>query len=169
MFISYKMKVINNFLEKEDFLKIKNLISGDNFPWYINESKIPNPEIEKKYNWQLTHTFFRDHSFCSPYFNDLNPIFDKLKPLAWIKIKANLTPAFDKVKVHGMHNDIHSKENLKTGILYLNTNNGLTVFENNKKIKSEENKFVYFPTNLKHSGTTHTDERYRIVLNFNWI
>jgi hypothetical protein len=70
------MKVINNFLEKEDFLKIKNLISGDNFPWYINESKIPNSKIEKKYNWQLTHTFFRDHSFCSPYFNDLNPIFD---------------------------------------------------------------------------------------------
>ena len=68
-----------------------------------------------------------------------------------------------------MHNDVYSKENLKTGILYLNTNNGSTVFENNKKIKSEENKFVYFSTNLKHSGTTHTDERYRIVLNFNWI
>lgn len=163
------LKEIRNFLEINDFLKIKNLISGDNFPWYINESKIPNPEIEKKYNWQLTHTFFRDHSPCSSYFNDLNPIFDKLKPLAWIKIKANLTPAFDKVKVYGMHNDVYSKENLKTGILYLNTNNGLTVFENNKKIKSEENKFVYFPTNLKHSGTTHTDERYRIVLNFNWI
>jgi hypothetical protein len=163
------IKEIKNFLEVNDFLEIKNLISGNNFPWYLGESKVSDSKIEKKYNWQLGHTFFINHSPCSSYFPALNPIFDKLKPLAWIKIKANLTPVFDKIKVYGMHNDIYSKENVKTGILYLNTNNGFTVFENGKKIKSEENKFVHFPANLNHSGTTHTDENYRIVLNFNWI
>jgi len=61
------------------------------------------------------------------------------------------------------------EKNIKTGIFYINTNNGLTIFENNIKYKSEKNKFIFFPCNLKHAGTTHTDTKQRIVLNINWI
>ena len=57
----------------------------------------------------------------------------------------------------------------KTAILYINTNNGITIFETGEEIKSEENKIVMFPSNLKHTGTTHTDEKVRVVLNINYF
>ena len=36
------------------------------------------------------------------------------------------------------------------------------------QIKSEENKYVEFDCNLKHTGSTSTDEKRRIVINFNY-
>ena len=57
----------------------------------------------------------------------------------------------------------------KGAILYLNTNDGYTCFEDGNKIKSIENRFVAFDSSLKHSGTTCTDEPRRIVLNINYF
>ena len=37
-----------------------------------------------------------------------------------------------------------------------------------KKIKSEENKYVEFDSSLKHTGTTCTDQKRRVVINFNY-
>jgi len=57
-----------------------------------------------------------------------------------------------------------------TGIFYLNTNNGETIFENGERVKSVENTFVTFPSNLRHTGTTNTcNAAYRVVLNFNYF
>ena len=35
-----------------------------------------------------------------------------------------------------------------TSILYMNTNNGYTIFENGDKVESVENRLVTFPNNL---------------------
>jgi len=52
----------------------------------------------------------------------------------------------------------------------VNTNNGGTAFENGKFVKSEQNKLVTFPMNLKHRTVPHTDFSYaRIVININYI
>ena len=56
-----------------------------------------------------------------------------------------------------------------TGILYINTCNGYTKFENGKKVKSVENTYVEFDSTLKHTGTTCTDTDRRLVLNINYI
>ena len=43
-------------------------------------------------------------------------------------------------------------------------------FENGKFVKSEQNKLVTFPMNLKHRTVPHTDNNYeRIVININYI
>ena len=56
-----------------------------------------------------------------------------------------------------------------TSIYYVNTNNGGTAFENGKFVKSEQNKIVTFPMNLKHRTIPHTDNNYeRIVININY-
>ena len=60
--------------------------------------------------------------------------------------------------------------NLKTAILYLNTNNGYTKFESGEKITSVENKLIIFNAKEKHSGTTNSCEQpYRVVLNLNYF
>ena len=54
-----------------------------------------------------------------------------------------------------------------TSILYLNTNDGYTEFEDGTKIESIENRWVSFPEDTKHRGTSCTNERVRVVINFN--
>ena len=57
----------------------------------------------------------------------------------------------------------------RTGILYLNTNNGYTLFEDGTKIESVANRFISFPSAMSHKGTTCSDENKRIILNFNYF
>ena len=54
-----------------------------------------------------------------------------------------------------------------TSIFYMNTNNGYTKFEDGTKIESVANRLVSFPSNMKHKGTSCTDEKTRVVINFN--
>ena len=50
----------------------------------------------------------------------------------------------------------------------MNTNDGKTIFENQKEVDSLSNRIVIFGNSLKHAGTTHTNSKYRIVLNINY-
>jgi hypothetical protein len=56
-----------------------------------------------------------------------------------------------------------------TGILYLNDNNGYTVFEDGTRVQSAANRFVEFDASLRHTGASCTDAPYRLVLNLNWL
>ena len=51
----------------------------------------------------------------------------------------------------------------------MNTNNGYTFFENGKKVLSKENTAVEFNSNIKHSGTTCTNAKCRVVMNLNYF
>ena len=54
-------------------------------------------------------------------------------------------------------------------IYYVNSNNGYTLFKaSKKKVESVENRLVIFPTNLEHCGVSCTDNKQRIVINFNY-
>ena len=84
-----------------------------------------------------------------------------------IRIKCNLVLKTTKIQEHGFHVDYQMKEKFRTAILYINTNNGYTIFKkNNKKIKSVQNKLIDFDGRLQHTGTSCTDAPYRMVINF---
>ncbi len=69
-----------------------------------------------------------------------------------------------------MHKDYNNPAvDQKTGILYMNTNNGKTIFEDGEEIESVENRLIIFPASKFHAGTTHTDTRYRCLINLNWF
>ena len=160
---------INNFLPKEQFDNITKTILDENFPWYLSkvlpEDKVA---INKNHNTQFVHNFYSEHLPRSPFIGILQPLIDIIKPRSLIRIKANLLNRTDEKIIHGFHNDV--EYNCTTAVYYLNSNNGETVFENNQHIKSEANTFVYFPSKLKHSGTTNTcDNPFRIVINFNYF
>lgn len=158
------MKILKNFLKKEDFLEIKKVICGDYFPWYYNDAVNYNGDNM----FQFTHAFYKDNNVYSDFFKILFPILNIIKPFSIVRIKANLLTKTEKIIEHGMHVDFNEK-NLKTAIFYCNTNNGYTKFENGKIIKSEENKMVIFNCKEKHTGSTCTDKKNRIVINFNYF
>ena len=49
----------------------------------------------------------------------------------------------------------------------MNTNDGYTEFENGHRVESVANRVVIFDSNIKHTGVSCTDEKRRVVINFN--
>ena len=103
--------------------------------------------------------------------NSLMPIVEALNSETLLRVKANRVARTDKIIEHGLHLDFVEKGNeiLTTAILYMNTNDGYTHFEDGTKIESVANRMVVFPCNLFHGGTTCTDQNTRVVINFNFL
>jgi hypothetical protein len=166
------MNVIDNFLDKKEFQQIQDICLGANFPWFCN-SNIVRPENKDEflnfYNYQFTHTLYRDYSPCSNYFNDIcDPLFFKINPASIMRVKANLIPRADKNVIHEYHEDITNFKG-KTAIYYVNTNDGKTYFKDHQSVEAVENRLVIFDSNLLHTGSTCTDQRTRVVLNLNYF
>jgi hypothetical protein len=165
-----KYKIIDNFLPKELFDNIKNLlINNVYFPWYLSHgvSEINDGNI------QFCHTFYFNDEKTSSHFNVLEPVLEKFKTNSLVRIKANLLSKTNKIIEHSFHEDIiYNNKNLiaNTAVYYLNTNNGYTKFKDkNIIVNSVENRMLVFKSNLKHCGTTCTDSDFRVVLNFNYF
>ncbi len=165
------IKIFDNFLEKNYFKDIKQILSGPYFPWYFNSGVIYDKEKDLD-NYQFTHCFYSKFSPQSDYFINLNEILRLINPCSLIRIKANLLPKTEKIIEHGYHIDIpYLKDGQKsfTALLYVNSNNGYTKFETGQIINSIENRFVIFDSKISHTGSTCTDEKSRIVINFNYF
>ena len=158
------MKVIDNFLEENEFKKLKNEILKDHFPWYYNDYK----SYENDNNFQFTHNFFRNEEISTDKWNLVLPVINKLNVASVIRIKANLTTKKQSNLKSEMHIDTGVK-NSKTAVFYCNTNNGSTLFMNGKKVSSKANRIVIFDWNQKHCGIDCTDQKIRIVINFNYF
>jgi hypothetical protein len=165
------MNIINNLLDTEDFNRIKNTLFDANFPWFYHSSVAYDQRnfenFDDPYNFQFVHSFYNGFAPNSNFIDLLSPILEMMKVNAIIKIKANLITRTDKIVEHQMHTDVNDIC-CKTSIFYINTCNGYTKFEDGTIINSEENKLITFDSSIKHTGTSCTDEKCRIVLNFNY-
>ena len=157
------IKIIDNFLSKDIFQNIKDTFLSNNFPYFYNPQKVINLDSD----FQFTHIFFEMSRVNSKYFDFLLPVINKLDCKAIIKIKANLTTKTESIRPFMFHNDYNF--NCNTSIFYINNNNGKTLFEDGSEVNSVENRMVIFPSTIKHTGTTHTDEKIRVVINFNYF
>ena len=154
-------KIKNNFFKKDEFNKMKYIITHPNFNWFLQTSVVYKEDCIF-----FSHTFINDDGICSPFYKDIViPFIDKLKIKKLLRSKLNLYPKTHKQIIHGFHTDSRDKHNVV--LFYFNTNNGQTLFKN-KKINSKENKAVIFDGSLEHSSTTCTDQNYRITLNINY-
>lgn len=157
-------KIIDNFLEKEEFLKIKNIMMGSYFPWYYNSTVT---DYHLKDNFYFTHSFFDDYHVKSEKYNLLYPIISKLNPKSIIRAKGNFYPKTEKIAEHGTHVDYEFSH--KGFLFYINTNNGFTRLKNGKKIDSIENRGLFFNAGLEHNSSTCTDQDGRVNINFNYF
>ena len=165
------MKIEDNFLDQEKFDVLQNFMLGDNFAWFYNSTIVYRNEISDKFGF--IHGFYRYDAPQSSYFENLKPILDIIKPISLWRIKANLLTRTPEIVENAFHTDFtQSEEKLKqftTSIFYINTNNGYTKFEDGTKIESVANRMVFFSSNMKHTGTSCTDEKIRVVINFNYF
>jgi len=167
-------EVTDNFLHKNDFNNLEQVICDPQFPWYyypaITYEEGKEDLIEKDLTqYQFTHMFYQHNKPNSNYFDTLLPLIDKLGCKALVRIKANLNPYSSQFSESWNHVDLLNHKNLRTAVFYVNTNNGYTKFKkNNKKVSSIKNRVVVFNSNLEHLGTNTTNCKRRIVININY-
>ena len=161
------LDVIDNFLPDYYFKSISDIVLGDTFPWHYNDYTI---DPEDNYNWyQFSNIFYNAKSPWNggtDTFHILSPVIQKItggKTLE--RIKGNLNPKTLFHRNTGWHFDY---KDMTTAILYLNTCNGWTKFKKGGKVDCVANRVVIFNSNLEHAGITCTDQKRKVVINFNY-
>ena len=160
-------KVIDNFLPKDDFIKLQSQMLGYYFPWFYNDyiKYIDDGQF------QYIHLFYGkddtkdDDVKSSSFYPLIHDCLRELRPKRLERIKANSNPQTSSHFKGGYHIDY---SNITTSILYINTNNGGTQFEDGTRVKSIANRIVTFDCSTKHAPVSCTDEKRRIVVNFNY-
>jgi len=161
------IQVYNDYFDPNYFNHLKGVFTSQEFPWYYNDCVVDGNEED----FQFIHILYKNNQPASQFYNQLEHGIKLLNPYSLVRIKANLLTKQSSHIEHGMHVDLDgcNSNNLKTAILYVNSNNGYTLFEDGTKVESKENRLVIFPHYIHHTGASCTDEKVRIVVNFNYF
>ena len=164
------MKIIDDFLWKDDHKFFVDLFENKDFPWFICK-KVAAQEVPEEYEsqWYMTHMFY-DNTICSDYYGSIEEKILKHKDFptvfAMLRIKGNMYPGAEKLSEHAPHSDTNFTH--MGAIYYINTNNGYTLIEG-QKVESIANRMVIFDPSIPHNSTDCTDEPYRMNINFNFF
>lgn len=153
-------KIIDKFLDLDDFEAIRSIILDKNFLWQTNECPEGN-------NLFLELPHYSNNKPLSEFYNLLVPIMKKIEVLGLVEIKSNMyfknryLQSFKKEKKHNF--------SVGTAIYYLNTNDGYTLLEDGSKIESRENRIVLFEETSFYYETNCTDRTCRVNITFNYF
>ena len=156
----HPLQIYDDYLDSDDFDKIAQVIMGNNIPWYYNTGVVePNEKT-----FQFCHEVYNEHCPRSDVYGNIFPLLNRINPAAIDRIKINCQPRTDTIHVNKMHVDAYDKRTY-SGILYINDNDGYTEFEDGQIVQSKANRFITWPSYIRHRGTTCTDQHTRVLIN----
>tara|TARA_B100000287_G_C20351717_1_gene670075 strand:+ start:111 stop:647 length:537 start_codon:yes stop_codon:yes gene_type:complete len=175
-----KIEVIDNFLNSyyaDTYEKFFGVDAGS-FPWFYQDNLNGVSYIG---NYYFNHTLIdasKPSRFADEYFFVFAPLLSKLNLTTknntqynlqrlW-RLKMNLYPRTNRRVHHQSHIDYYHSEGLTTCLYYVNDNNGFTIFDRKRKIKSKKNRAILFDGSNKHHSTTPTDCNYRVSINIDY-
>ena len=169
------MYVKENFVEKNLFQNLKDTLFSSNISWYYSPAMVTDSSFNKTTAndsgfWY--HNFYFRGEVLSPFYDTLiEPILDPLKISELYNVRANCmyNPIGSNRVISDWHVDLKD-QNATTGILYMNTCNGMTEIKEDKVVGQEsvENTFISFNSMLQHRAIGQTNSLRRIVINFNY-
>ena len=167
------IQVIDDYLSPKEYEMIRSYLMGDTDRGNIKDSFLWQWQVEPcDGHFQFCHLFYSNYLVHSQYFEVVRPIINREEMVSIARIRANLLTRTEDVNVYDecFHQDFspESSKIMNTGIYYINTNNGYTLFENGTKVESVANRFLRFPGNFRHTGTSCSDEDRRVLINFNY-
>lgn len=154
-----KYKIIDNFLEREDYESLSSLILDKNFLWSIT-----NAENFNSLFLELIH--YKDEQPLSEFYNELVPIMQKIEVLGLVEIRSNLY--FGNKFIQSFKKEKKYDFSVGTAIYYLNSNDGYTLLEDGSKIESKENRILLFEDS-DYYETNCTDNLCRVNITFNYF
>ena len=91
-----------------------------------------------------------------------------------LRVKANLRTRTTEIQPSSYHQDYadvfgDTKIPYYSAIYYVNSNDGYTEFKTGEKIESVANRLLLFSGDQDHRGTSCTNAKQRIVINFNYV
>ena len=169
--MSENVTVIDNFLFEEYFRDLHNIMMGNEFPWYYNDFITYDPAItpdlaeSSESMFQYIHIFYKTQPTDSFYL--ICPLLECLNARVVYRLKANQNPVDGGKQLGDYHVDTDI-ENTLTSILYINTNDGYTKFEDGTIVESVENRLVTFDSRMKHVGFGCKKYKRRVLININY-
>ena len=179
------IQVIDNFISEEELKSLTEFFTYQcSWVWYdtcvypIYDEECRRRFANKDYDYnkvlscnplddyQLVHQIYLNYEYMSPL--KLYPFFHDLGVKSLIKCKANLNPRTSEIVKHSYHADVPF--DCKTAVFYVNTCDGYTEFEEcGTRVESVANRVCIFPSRLRHTGTSTTNDKKRIVINTNYF
>lgn len=167
------MEVLDNFLPQEEYESVYHSMMTNKFPWYINQGPVDANKVEDYQAYQFFNIMFNQFEGKGPEFEIAARLLNYVQPYQLLRVKANLTPYSGATSYeHGMHCDVNTDiiKGSKTAVYYVNTNNGYTRFEDTgEKVESIANRLCIFDADRKHTGSTPTNNKQRVVINLNYF
>jgi hypothetical protein len=157
-------EVKDNFLNEEVFTAIQRQIMSINIPWFF----CPGVAGPEESDFCFTHMLYADNAPNSQLYGGIAlPIIETVQPKAIRRIRIGLYIRGNTLLEHPMHTDCPFPH--KVFMLYINTNNGYTTFEDETRVNCVANRAVFFDGSRPHRSSNCTDESRRIVLTMNYF
>lgn len=164
-----EIEIIDNALPEEYFESLQKMFLSSSFPWFHQPESVNEGDCYP----QFVHAIYRNFEPCSESWQYVKGALNILQPHGLYRIKANGTPVHSEVVEKEMHVDLKEPDDSVTphrvAILYVNSNDGYTIFEDGSKVDSVANRMVLFPGHLKHAGTNCTNAPLRVVVNIDYL
>ena len=170
------VKTIQDFLPKQSFNRLSQIIFAPTFHWYLTTS-IASPYLKSKENSKLfymSHLVYEKEKYVKVDPNDqtiIDLLLEKLAPeegnLQLIRMKINFYPNTTELHEHDYHRDYEYSH--MGAILSLNTCDGYTkIRETDTKYHSWANTLLSFNPSEDHCSTTTTNAVGRFNININY-
>ncbi len=173
------IRVKDNFLERGDFVFLKELFFHPNTTWGANWTIADPVEVSRKDNyddWFLAHAIYDDNRPLSSAFDEVYArLVSKIADLeltdfaVLTRIKANFYPHTAKLNEHKPHTDATHARRWRGAVYCLNTCDGYTGFMDGTKIDTVENRLILFDSLEPHFSTSTTNAQARININVNYV
>jgi hypothetical protein len=157
-------KIIDDFLNKDEFKNLQEIIMSPDFPWFFQNHQVTDDDPF------FSHIIFSKNKINSVFYKLFyNTFLNKLNCKALDEIRLNLLINRKEHLFSNWHIDRPYK--CHTALFYINTNNGYTLLDEKEKIKIEsiENRMLIFNSQIKHVAVSQVDVIRRIVINFNYF
>ena len=172
--------VIDNFLDKDDFIELKEIFVHENTTWQItpgiSSNDMTNAIRNPLDNYMFNHLVFKDMRIFSDSFEKVYQIMDPIMGEQFgmdyrtmTRIKVNMYTRTHEVQEHPWHVDHNKCEGLKGLLLSFNTNDGYTGFDDGTQVDSVENRAIIFDATQRHHSTSCSNAPYRMNMNINYV
>jgi hypothetical protein len=164
--------IIHNYFIDAIFSEVIKVIESNN--WRHAKKMSPNQKNENQFAFIQDYMKDKDQDFINKFGQIILSPYLNLKKIKSVNIQRIRTNLYIKTLSYNLEGGFHidrfvTNERDFTLLIYLEDSNGATEFKyQNKKIISEKNKAIIFPTSLEHQTIFQTDKLFRYNINVNF-
>tara|TARA_B100001113_G_C20711428_1_gene449551 strand:- start:34 stop:570 length:537 start_codon:yes stop_codon:yes gene_type:complete len=158
--------IIDDCLDKDYFKFLQEQMMCPDFPW-LYQSEVANEGENKDDDFYFIHRIYENNNPVSTFWEPCEKLLQDLDVKALLRVRVLLFVNQGKMIIHDDHVDYPFSH--KTALLYVNSNNGSTGFEDGSRVDSVENRVVLFDGSKPHNSSTCTDQKVRLVFSVNYF